>query len=306
LDLEIKMGLDFKEISIEDKEYFRRFLRLYNPEISELTFTNLFMWRHFYRFRYVQVDNMLVIISVPEEGVPFSYAPFGDVNKNGFKDVVLMIKEYFKKNNWKMVFSRVPESMLPFYRELFGDQAQIKLDEANSDYVYSSNDLIFLSGKKYDGKRNHINKFKKLYTFEYKKIDHSNIAECIRIMDEWCEEKKCQHQHVSYCEKKANIELLNNFDELGCKGALIRVDGRFEAFTVGEMLNSNTAVIHIEKANSKVNGLYTITNQQFCENEWNNVEFINREQDLGIEGIRKAKLSYHPVRMINKYAITIE
>jgi len=300
------MGLDFKEISIEDKEYFRRFLRLYNPEISELTFTNLFMWRHFYRFRYVQVDNMLVIISVPEEGVPFSYAPFGDVNKNGFKDVVLMIKEYFKKNNWKMVFSRVPESMLPFYRELFGDQAQIKLDEANSDYVYSSNDLIFLSGKKYDGKRNHINKFKKLYTFEYKKIDHSNIAECIRIMDEWCEEKKCQHQHVSYCEKKANIELLNNFDELGCKGALIRVDGRFEAFTVGEMLNSNTAVIHIEKANSKVNGLYTITNQQFCENEWNNVEFINREQDLGIEGIRKAKLSYHPVRMINKYAITIE
>jgi len=306
LDLEIKMGLDFKEISIEDKEYFRRFLRLYNPEISELTFTNLFMWRHFYRFRYAQVDNMLVIISVPEEGVPFSYAPFGDVNKNGFKDVVLMIKEYFKKNNWKMVFSRVPESMLPFYRELFGDQAQIKLDEANSDYVYSSNDLIFLSGKKYDGKRNHINKFKKLYTFEYKKIDHSNIAECIRIMDEWCEEKKCQHQHVSYCEKKANIELLNNFDELGCKGALIRVDGRFEAFTVGEMLNSNTAVIHIEKANSKVNGLYTITNQQFCENEWNNVEFINREQDLGIEGIRKAKLSYHPVRMINKYAITIE
>ncbi len=300
------MGLDFKEISIEDKEYFRRFLRLYNPEISELTFTNLFMWRHFYRFRYAQVDNMLVIISVPEEGVPFSYAPFGDVNKNGFKDVVLMIKEYFKKNNWKMVFSRVPESMLPFYRELFGDQAQIKLDEANSDYVYSSNDLIFLSGKKYDGKRNHINKFKKLYTFEYKKIDHSNIAECIRIMDEWCEEKKCQHQHVSYCEKKANIELLNNFDELGCKGALIRVDGRFEAFTVGEMLNSNTAVIHIEKANSKVNGLYTITNQQFCENEWNNVEFINREQDLGIEGIRKAKLSYHPVRMINKYAITIE
>ena len=300
------MGLDFKEISIEDKEYFRRFLRLYNPEISELTFTNLFMCRHFYRFRYAQVDNMLVIISVPEEGVPFSYAPFGDVNKNGFKDVVLMIKEYFKKNNWKMVFSRVPESMLPFYRELFGDQAQIKLDEANSDYVYSSNDLIFLSGKKYDGKRNHINKFKKLYTFEYKKIDHSNIAECIRIMDEWCEEKKCQHQHVSYCEKKANIELLNNFDELGCKGALIRVDGRFEAFTVGEMLNSNTAVIHIEKANSKVNGLYTITNQQFCENEWNNVEFINREQDLGIEGIRKAKLSYHPVRMINKYAITIE
>lgn len=300
------MGLDFKEISIEDKEYFRRFLRLYNPEISELTFTNLFMWRHFYRFRYAQVDNMLVIISVPEEGVPFSYAPFGDVNKNGFKDVVLMIKEYFKKNNWKMVFSRVPESMLPFYRELFGDQAQIKLDEANSDYVYSSNDLIFLSGKKYDGKRNHINKFKKLYTFEYKKIDHSNIAECIRIMDEWCEEKKCQHQHVSYCEKKANIELLNNFDELGCKGALIRVDGRFEAFTVGEMLNSNTAVIHIEKANSKVNGLYTITNQQFCENEWNNVEFINREQDLGIEGIRKAKLSYHPVRMVNKYAITIE
>jgi hypothetical protein len=300
------MGLDFKEIAIGDKGYFDRFLRLDNPEISELTFTNMFMWRNYYKFRYAQVDNMLVLISVPEEGVPFSYAPFGEVNNKGFKDVVMMIKEYFKKNNWKMIFGRVPESMLSFYREAFGEQARIELDEANSDYVYSANDLISLSGKKYDGKRNHIHKFKKLYEFEFEKVNHSNIAECIRIMDEWCEERKCQHQHTSYCENKANRELLNNFDELGCKGALISVDGRYEAFTIGEMLNHNTAVIHIEKANSKVKGLYTITNQQFCENEWNSVEFINREQDLGIEGIRKAKLSYHPVKMSNKYSITIE
>ncbi|WP_036936681.1 DUF2156 domain-containing protein [Pseudobacteroides cellulosolvens] len=300
------MGMDFKEIALRDREYFNRFLRMDNPQISELTFTNMFMWRNFYKFRYAQVGDMLVLISVPDEGIPFAFAPFGRLSSEGFKDIVLMLWDYFKKNNWKMVFGRVPESILPFFKELFKDKAEIKLDEANSDYVYSSKDLISLVGKKYDGKRNHIHKFKRLYEYSYEKVDASNISECKRIMDEWCAEKDCKDHNANYCENKANMELLNNIDELGCKGALISVNGRYEAFTIGEMLNDNTAVIHVEKANSKVNGLYTITNQQFCENEWGHVEYINREQDLGIEGIRKAKLSYHPVKMINKYLVEIE
>jgi len=129
------------------------------------------------------------------------------------------------------------------------------------------------------------------------------IDECSRIMTEWCRAKNCNCQDGDYCERYANMELLRNFRVLGCKGALIKVDGSFKAFTAGEMLNSDTAVIHIEKADTKIEGLYTLINQQFCEKEWKDAVYINREQDLGLEGMRKAKLSYNPVRMVDKYTV---
>ena len=104
-------------------------------------------------------------------------------------------------------------------------------------------------------------------------------------------------------EKKANIELLNNYEALGCHGCLIKVNGSFEAYSIGEMLNKDTAVIHIEKANTKIKGLYQFINQQFCEKQWANALYINREQDMGVEGLRKAKLSYNPVELIEKNVI---
>ncbi|HEY9062121.1 MAG TPA: phosphatidylglycerol lysyltransferase domain-containing protein [Pseudobacteroides sp.] len=303
MDLETKMELDLKEITIKDRDYFKGFLDKNNSEISELTFTNLFMWRNFYKFRYAQIGNMLALISVPEKGIPFSFAPFGEFNKENFKEAILTVQRYFERNNWKMVFGRVPENLLAYFGEIFQNKAEITLDKNNSDYVYSAKELISLTGKKYDGKRNHIHKFKKLYGYKYERLSALHISECKRIMDEWCAQRSCEEHDASYCENKANKELLDNINELGCKGALISVDGRYEGFTIGEMLNKNTAVIHVEKANSNVKGLYTLINQQFCENEWDHAEYINREQDLGIEGIRKAKLSYHPVKMINKYTI---
>ena len=96
---------------------------------------------------------------------------------------------------------------------------------------------------------------------------------------------------------------LTHFEELDYRGGAIKIDGRIEAFSLGEALNENTAVIHIEKANPEIPGLYTAINQMFCSNAWAETEFMNREQDLGVEGIRKAKESYLPHHMINKYTI---
>ena len=120
-------------------------------------------------------------------------------------------------------------------------------------------------------------------------------------MEEWCKSRDCDCKDGEYCERFANMELLENIEYLGCKGALLKVDGRFEAFTVGEMMNNETAVIHIEKAGTAIDGLYTVINQQFCARQWSNAIYVNREQDLGLEGLRKAKLSYNPVRILDKY-----
>jgi uncharacterized protein len=297
--------IEFKKINLEDKALFDRYLYQYQPQISEMTFTNLFMWRYFYKFRYAEINGYLCLISVPEEGTPYAFMPIGEINAENFTKTILQLKDYFVKNEWKLLFKKVAESELSNFKAFTTDD-ELVFDRDNSDYIHLTEDLSNLAGKKFDGKRNHINKFKKLYDHEYVTLGEEHMDECHRIMDEWCAERDCKDHKGLYCEKLANLELLNNYVKLGCTGALIKVDGKFCAFTVGEMLNSNTAVIHIEKASSQVNGLYTFINQQFCKREWQSSMFINREQDLGKEGLRKAKLSYNPYKMINKYTVNIK
>lgn len=297
--------LELNEISIYDKPLFDRYFALSNPQISEMTFTNLFMWRNSYKFRYAEVEGLLCIISVPERGTPFAFMPVGQVTPEALAKAVEQLKGYFEKHGWGLRFKRVHEDDLQYFRALEKLDVQEEYDRDSCDYVYLTSDLLQLKGKKFDGKRNHINKFKKLYTYEYVNIDKSNLEDCRRIMEKWCKERECSDHNDFYCEKIANMELLDHYDRLGCKGALIRVNGSLEAFTVGEMLNQDTAVIHIEKADGKVNGLYTFINQQFCLNAWQGTTYINREQDLGVEGLRKAKLSYNPIKLINKHTVRI-
>ncbi|MFA6308911.1 MAG: phosphatidylglycerol lysyltransferase domain-containing protein [Clostridia bacterium] len=297
--------MEFVDIAIDDKDIFDKYLKIYNPQESELTFTNLFIWRHFYNIKYAVINDLLCVISIPSSDKPFAFFPIGDASKNDIEPAVLEIKKFFENKGWKPQLKRVPEEKLQYVRKIVADETFIAYDMNNSDYVYRSNDLISLRGKKYDGKRNHINNFKKLYDYEYKTIDESLLDECKRIMDRWCAEHSCEDHKEFYCEKLANIELLNNYERLGVKGTIIMVDGVYEAFAAGEMLNTDTAVIHIEKANSKINGLYTYINQAFAQKEWADAEFINREQDLGVEGLRKSKLSYNPAKFVKKYIISL-
>lgn len=300
--------MDFKEINIEDKNLFDSYFARFKPNISELTFTNLFMWRKYYKFKYAEICDMLCIVSEMEGKAPFAFAPIGNIEREELKKVIQHLKEYFSDNGWQLRFERVSKEALEHLSKFVSDESDIIYDRDASDYVYACSDLINLKGKKYDGKRNHINKFKRTYRYNYTSFDSQNaseylLGECIRILNDWCAQRGDDSDIEN--ERIANIELIENFTRLNCKAALVEVDGTYEAFTVGEMLNDNTAVIHIEKAKSSINGLYTFINQQFCEREWSHVEFINREQDLGIEGLRKAKLSYNPKYLVDKYTVII-
>lgn len=297
--------MDFSEITLNSKTLFDQYIIKHHPEISELTFTNFFAWRYYYKFRYAIISDLLCIISVPGNGEPFAMMPIGEVNEDKFAAALEGLKEYFGKKGWKLVFRKITEDELVFFRGRIPSETSVVYDRDNSDYLYNTVDLIGLRGKKYDGKRNHINRFKKLHTYEYVSLECALLDECSRIMEQWCEAKNCSCQSGDYCERQANMELLRNYRTLGCKGALIKVDGVFEAFTVGEMLNEDTAVIHIEKAKNSIDGLFTLVNQQFAEREWGGTTYINREQDLGMEGMRKAKLSYQPIKLVDKYSVYI-
>ncbi|MDP4092484.1 MAG: phosphatidylglycerol lysyltransferase domain-containing protein [Bacillota bacterium] len=297
--------MNFDEVTISDKNLFDRYLKQYKPQASELTFTNMFMWRNYYKLGFCEVNGFLCIVSVPGSGQPFCFIPVGDRDNTDFQGTVSKLKEYFTQKGWQLKFKRVTEDELEFLKNGNIPLGEIVKDSDNSDYIYNAENLIKLSGKKYDGKRNHINRFKKEHEYEYTVLTEELLDECKNITHNWCKERNCEEHRKFYCEKIANYELLNNYKILGCQGALIKVDGVYKAFTVGEMLNEDTAVIHIEKADSSVNGLYTVINQQFCEHEWSGTTFINREQDLGVEGLRKAKLSYNPAKMIYKYTVSV-
>ena len=298
----------FKTVEITEKDLFNRHFAMVNPQISDLTFSNLFMWRNMINFRVAWFGDFACILAIPHTYPPYVYAPVGDIegDKAGFSRAVGEVCDFFRANGWQPRFRCVPIEAVPTLTRLFASY-ECEEDRDFYDYLYSANDLIELRGKKYDGKRNHIKKFKNLFEHEYVNMTTSHIDDCLRIMYDRCVENDCDClRGMDYaCDRQPSAELLEHFGELDCRGALIRVGRRFEAFTVGEQLNKDTAVIYIEKANTAFNGIYTFINQQFCEREWAGMQYINREEDEGVPGLRRAKLSYHPVKLIEKYTITV-
>ena len=167
---------------------------------------------------------------------------------------------------------------------------------AMSDYVYNTADLISLSGKKYHGKRNHLNKFLSLYNWTYKNIDKTNLKKCAEFVARITSERNPDPAH----EINAMNLLFDNFFELGVTGGCIEIDGRIAAVSVGEKMG-DTALIQVEKADTAFDGAYAAINQIFLKNEFSDCRFVNREEDMGVAGLRKAKMSYHPAFLYTKY-----
>lgn len=169
------------------------------------------------------------------------------------------------------------------------------------DYLYYTKDLIELRGRKYQQKRNHINRFRQFYHFSYHSFSPEDAPGCLDVFNQWAADKDGGPDIEE--EKSALREALRNFTLLPLKGGVLKVEGRIQAFAFGTQLNKDTALIHFEKANSAFSGIYAALNQFFVANEWPETRYINREDDMGLPGLRQAKKRYHPLRMIEKYLI---
>jgi hypothetical protein len=208
-----------------------------------------------------------------------------------------------------------PFKMWGIYREIVEKLENIlpgrfsfKLDRNNSDYIYLAEDLASLAGRKYHQKKNHANSFRKACPdYRHLPLDKNVTAECLAFAKKWNEEKTDAGNGDSLrCEMCAITEALTNFEALGIQGGVIVIDGEVQAMTFGEMINADTAVIHVEKANSAFRGLYAVINQEFCQMAWPEAKYVNREEDMGIEGLRRAKLSYHPRYILDKFTAKID
>jgi hypothetical protein len=290
----------FKPLDIQDKTIFNQFFREDPPQISELTFTNLFIWRHRHRPGWLQWGDCLLIIFRPKETSPFALPPIGPGDKKKALDFLFGELERLTPEGR---VCRVDKAFVEKYVD--PGRYNVDLDRDNSDYVYLSQDLINLSGRKYHRKKNHLNQFTKNYRFEYSPLDKALVSSCLNMQESWCQMRECIKQPDLLSEDFAVHEALTHFQDLDYRGGAIIMDSKVEAYALGEALNEETAVIHIEKANPDITGLYAAINQRFCSEAWARMTYINREQDLGSEGLRKAKKSYYPHHMVEKYTLEL-
>lgn len=292
----------FKPVGLEDQGLIHELLWKYQPETSELTFTNLFIWRmHYGMIWSVYSDWLLVVFDKTPHG-RFALPPVGPPSR---REVTRLLLQWLKETGEaEPRLERADERLV---REIAGgDEFAIEAVRDDFDYVYRSQDLLRLEGRKYHAKRNFLNTFKKTYRFLYEELTEGHVAACLEMAERWCQLRRCSEDMSLAEEWTAVNEALRNFSALKISGGAILLDGRVEAFALGEQLNSETAVVHIEKANPDIRGLYAVINQQFCEHRWQNVPLVNREQDLGRPELRQAKLSYYPDRLVQKFRIRLK
>lgn len=292
--------LDFKPLTLEDKGLFDKYLKPYNFLTCEYSFTNLFIWRDGLDIQYTIYKDALIIKKKDFYSDYHFMQPIGYTKEN-LKDIVDALENEKTHLNLKNLFRDAEAPFIEDLRTIFGEKFTVEEDRANFDYIYESSKLISLSGKKLHGKKNHYNNFIKNNSFRGEEINENNIEDCISAACKWCKLNDCKG-YLKY-ELNAIKEILLNKDKLDFVGMAVYVADELSAFTIGEKINENMAIIHIEKADAEINGLYTYVNKTFVENYFSEVPYINREQDLGKEGLRKAKLSYQPFKLEPKYIV---
>ncbi len=295
------MEFNWKSIELSDKEIIQSYYRQEKSRNCEFTFANNYLWAPHYEIRYAIIDGMLVFLS---DEATFSVSfPLGQGNA---KETIELLLSYFEEKGRTFKMHLVSPEQFARLEKWFPGKFQIAYNRDAADYVYESEKLITLSGKKLHGKRNHINKFKELYPdWTYEPITKENTAECIEMAQNWRVQNGCDENEEKSAEFCVTLNALKMREELGLRGGLLRADGRVVAFTLGEPGGEDIFVVHIEKAYPDVQGAYPMINQQFVEHECAAYRYINREEDTGAEGLRKAKLSYYPVMMLEKGMVTL-
>ncbi len=290
--------IDFKTIDISDSEWINKCLEESDFQGCEYSFANNFIWSEVSAIEVAHFSGRYVVKWGEEEPSFLFPAGSGDL-----KECIDGIIDYCGQNGYKLKFYDVPKSACEQLLIVYPDEFAAEPDRDSYDYIYKVSDLTELKGKKYHSKRNFINRFNGL-DWQFEKITGENIGECVEMSKQWCILNDCENDESKRSEVRAVKRALEYFDKLNFCGGLIRLDSKVIAFSIGERLNSNTFVVHIEKAFSDIAGAYPLINREMLKAFAQDYEFVNREDDVGYEGLRKAKLSYNPVELFEKYTVT--
>ena len=286
--------LKFKKTEIEDIEVFKKYIGFSEELSCESAFVNLLVWQSAYNNMWAEEDGQLIIKS--GKGEDSSYRlPFGD----DFIKGIQLIREYSGEKYpdfWAQEGKRLDN-----FKAHFGDKYVFEENRDAFDYIYLRSDLADLSGKKYHSKRNHISAFSKKHDWVFKPITPDNTADVKLCAEKWYKENADKEDKYLRCEKRGIYTILDNMELLGVRGGAVYVGGDVVAFTLGSRISDEIFDIHIEKALPDYAEGYTVINREFART-LTEYKYINREDDMGLEGLRRAKLSYKPSILLKKYA----
>ncbi|MDE6036167.1 MAG: phosphatidylglycerol lysyltransferase domain-containing protein [Ruminococcus sp.] len=289
--------LDFRDIDISDRNHINRCLAVSDFMGCEYTFANNMAWRRLADSKIAFYKDFYIVCSHTEQNTPYFVMPSGS---GDYTELFGELKQYTDSVGVPLTVTGVTEKSLSLFSELFPDSYTIGYDRDSSDYIYLARDLIHLDGKKYHSKRNHLKHFSR-YDYEFSVITEKDFDDCIYFCT--MDYNGRPHNHSSVAEQYAVNTYFTYFQEMGLTGGVIRIDGKVTAVTIGERLNSDTFCVHIEKADKSFDGIYPAINNMFVTSVCSGYRYVNREEDLGIEGLRRSKLSYYPAFLLDKYVI---
>ena len=285
--------LNFRYANINDREWIDPIFKNSGYLGADFCFGSLFIWQEIYKSKISKDKDFLYRIY---DGAETLYAfPVGNGN---YSDALEIMIQDAKDRNITFKMFGITEKMKKILDTIMPNKFKFELRRDMSDYIYNSKDLIFLQGKRYHSKRNHISRFKKSYNWEYCDINKDNLDLCEEFFNKWFSLNKDKDIES---EKIAVKRALDNYFDLKLIGGYLEVDNQIAAIIIGEEINDEIFDIHFEKALLEYSGAYPAINQEFTKRSLSNYKYINREEDMGIPNLRKAKLSYKPVKLLEKY-----
>ena len=290
--------LEFTKLTLADIRKIRPYFPYSKNKICDNTVGSAFMWRDYFEVEYAEHNDTVIFKAVVKyhNSITAFSPPLGKDYRGSIEAVV----EYCRHHGLETVFYNATEDDLTLLGAIFNEFQAIKYEDW-SDYLYRAADLVTLAGRKFSGQRNHINYFKKAFEgYAFEEITNDNIADVIEFYDKLTS-RLSKDSNVYSEEQAKTVETLVNFSSYGLLGGMIRVNGSIVAFSLGEIVN-NVLFIHVEKADTQYRGAYQVINNEFAKHFCSDgVEFINREEDVGDEGLRTSKKSYHPYRILDKH-----
>ncbi len=285
--------MERKKITICDQEIFGRYIK--NQENSTYNFTNMFMWAGDGTITYGETEGCLALFfQGPKQPVTVSY-PVGDGDK---KAAVKALSAYIENEGLRPVFRNLSKEMVEEMEEMFPGCFTFVEDRNTADYIYETEKMIHLSGKKLHAKRNHLNYFKNNYAYTYRRLTKEDGALCLALFDRWIAEK--EDMPLLGSSREATKKILDHLDKLPVICGGIFIDNELVAFSVGEPITPDMALIHLEFGGD-FRGVYNAMGSEFCADAWSDFTYVNREEDMGIEGLRHTKLALRPVKLIEKF-----
>lgn len=295
--------LSFHQLTLADQARINYFSSLEDSRSADFNFGNMFLWDNTFHQLVADCDQQLVMLCQSHQ-VPFFPFPIGNSN---LSVIIPEMQEYAEHNCFPFILRGLEARHVELLDHTFPNSFSFHEDRDYADYLYSIDNLIALSGKKYHGKRNHIAQFLSTYQWTFRAITPDDFPACKKLISRWASGKGDSDEVLG--EEDALNRAFRYYNELNLIGGALFIEKELIAFAIGEQISSDTFDIHFEKAIPEINGAYPMINREFSifvHEHFPSIHYVNREDDMGLDNLRKSKLSYYPDALLMKYSARME